>query len=201
MDVNENRYNPWSHGPMAMVGSTPHRWEKTRGCDRMFFDTEQSWISRKGKRKDTYSISSRESQRQRLECVRLTAELPYDNMLIELSPHHLWQLIPELSHDSPPAELEVLRTPATPIAELCAPPSDGSEKDYFTSGPRLRRRNAIRDNGEQATPGTPIAELFGDCDWTQVGTQQSEKPVLGIERSEKSTDILSPGSRDQRSEW
>jgi hypothetical protein len=46
MDGLENEYNPWFHTPMPMVGQVPHRWEKTSGTDRMFFDADQHLFPR-----------------------------------------------------------------------------------------------------------------------------------------------------------
>lgn len=58
--------------------------------------------------------------------------------------------IPELSPDSPPAE-------------LYSPPLDGTgEPDYFTTGPKPRRRGATRDSSISGTPVIPVAELAGD---------------------------------------
>jgi hypothetical protein len=57
-----------------------------------------------------------------------------------------YKSIPELSPDSPPAE-------------LWSPPEHGSEQlDYFASGPKPRRRGATRTSSGQLTPGTPIAD-------------------------------------------
>jgi hypothetical protein len=58
--------------------------------------------------------------------------------------------IPELSPDSPPAE-------------LYSPPLDcTNEPDYFTAGPKPRRRGATRDSSITGTPNATVAELAGD---------------------------------------
>jgi hypothetical protein len=53
--------------------------------------------------------------------------------------------------------------PDSPPIELYSPPLDGSgDPDYFTPGPKPRRRGATRDSSGPVTPGTPVAELPGD---------------------------------------
>lgn len=70
--------------------------------------------------------------------------------------------IPELSPDSPPAEL------------YSPPPEDPNGDGYFACGPKPRRRGATRDSSGHNTPGTPVAELPGDDGRYQVAGQHFE---------------------------
>jgi hypothetical protein len=51
MDAVENEFNPWLHGPIPTVQGVPHRWEKTPGTDRMFFEAEHDLFPRRKKRR------------------------------------------------------------------------------------------------------------------------------------------------------
>ncbi|KAF2025856.1 hypothetical protein EK21DRAFT_92893 [Setomelanomma holmii] len=75
MDAVENEFNPWLHGPIPTVQGVPHRWEKTPGTDRMFFDAEHDLFPRRKKRRAS-SEAAREAQRQRCEHVGARVELP-----------------------------------------------------------------------------------------------------------------------------
>jgi hypothetical protein len=75
MDAVENEFNPWLHGPIPTVQGVPHRWEKTPGTDRMFFEAEHDLFPRRKKRR-TSDQAARDAQRQRCEHVGTRVELP-----------------------------------------------------------------------------------------------------------------------------
>lgn len=50
LDAADSEFNPWHHGPLPIVGQVPHRWEKTLGSSRMFFDAEPRMVSGRKRR-------------------------------------------------------------------------------------------------------------------------------------------------------
>ncbi|KAF2633873.1 hypothetical protein BU25DRAFT_453584 [Macroventuria anomochaeta] len=50
LDAVDSEFNPWHHAPMPIVGKVPHRWEKTLGSNRMFFDAEAELMSGRKRR-------------------------------------------------------------------------------------------------------------------------------------------------------
>lgn len=84
MDAVESEYNPWLHAPMPMVGRVPHRWEKTLGTDRMFFDAEHDLFPRRKKRRQENEDSARDTQRRRRDRLSVAAELPAVSQPTEL---------------------------------------------------------------------------------------------------------------------
>ncbi|KAH7093127.1 hypothetical protein FB567DRAFT_167311 [Paraphoma chrysanthemicola] len=75
MDAVENEFNPWLHGPIPTVLGVPHRWEKTPGTDRMFFEAEHDLFPRRKKRRASEQ-AARDAQRQPCEFIGARAELP-----------------------------------------------------------------------------------------------------------------------------
>jgi hypothetical protein len=71
LDAADSEFNPWYHGPIPMVRQVPHRWEKTPGVSRMFFDAEPVRVAgRKRCSFEDQSYSPEPSPRKRqLGCV------------------------------------------------------------------------------------------------------------------------------------
>lgn len=67
-------------------------------------------------------------------------------------------------------------SPESRPAELYSPPLGMENDDYFAAGPKPRRRGATRSSTGNNSPGTPVAELAGDCGQPQERPQHSRSP-------------------------
>lgn len=66
MDAVESEFNRWNHEPMRMVGEVPHRWEKSLGTSRMFFDAKaELMLGRKRRSVSGYTYCPEQPQQER----------------------------------------------------------------------------------------------------------------------------------------